>query len=63
MATREQINQADGDEDVAAPAIYYDVLRSFVTAVTQARKNAIANTTVPVPVTPKTIKYSSALDP
>ena len=63
MAKREQQNQGDGDEDAAAPAIASDVLRSLVTAVTQAMIPAIANTTLPVPVTPKTITYSSAIDP
>ena len=62
MATRSQRNKGDRDEDVAAPAINSDVLSSFVTAVTQAMMTAIANTMVPLPVTPKTITYSSVID-
>ena len=63
MAKREQRNQGDGDKDAAAPAIDSDVLRSLVTFVTQAMTTAIANATLPVPVTPKTITYSPAIDP
>ena len=63
MSTRKQINQGDGDEYAAAPAIASDVLRSLVTAVTQAMTTAIANATVPVPVTPNTITYYSTIDP
>ena len=62
MATRARRNQGDEYEDAAAPAISSDVLRILVTAVTQAMTTAIINATVPVPVTPKTITYSSAID-
>ena len=63
MANRERINQVNGDEDAATPAIAYNVLRSFVTSLTQAMTNDIANATVPIPVTPNTITYFSAIDP
>ena len=62
MATRARRNQGDGYEDAEASAISSDVLRSLVTAVTQAMATAIANATVPVPVTPKTITYFSVID-
>ena len=63
MTSRAQTNQGEGDEDVASPAISSDVFRILVTAVTQAMKTFIANATAPVPVTPKTITYSSTIDP
>ena len=63
MVTRAQTNQGDGDEDVASPDIYSNVFRILVTSVTQAMKTFIANETAPVPVTPKTITYSSTIDP
>ena len=63
MATRARINQDGRDKDAAAPAIASDVLSSLVMAVTQAMMTAIANTTVPVPVTSKTITYSSTINP
>ena len=63
MSTRARRNQGDGDEDKAAPSIASYLLRSLVTDVTEAMTTVIVNTTVPVPVTPKTITYSSAIDP
>ena len=63
MARRARRNQGDRDKDTSALAIDSDVLRSLVTAVTQAMMTAISNATVPVPVTPKTITYSSIIDP
>ena len=63
MAMRAQINQGDGDKDEAAPAIDSDVIRILVTAVTKAMVTAIANSTVPNPVTPNTITHSSAINP
>ena len=63
MATRSRRNQGDVDEDAAALAIAFNVLGSLITSVTQAMTTSIANATVPVPVTPKTIPYSSAIDP
>ena len=62
MAMRVRKNKGDGDKDAESPAIASDVLRSLVTAVTQAMTTVTANATVPVPVTPKTITYSSAID-
>ena len=62
METRTQINKGDGDEDAAAMAIASDVFRSLITAVTQATTTAFANATVPVPVTPKNITYSSVIN-
>ena len=44
------------------PSIASDVLRGLVADVTQVMTTAIANATVPVPVTPKTINYSSAIN-
>ena len=52
-----------GDEYAVAMAIASDVLKSLVTAVTHVMTNAIANTTVPVPVTLQTITFPSAIDP
>ena len=63
METRTRINKGDGDEDAAALAIASDVLRSLVTAITQAMTIAIANAMVPVPVTPKFITYYSTINP
>ena len=63
METRARRNQGDVDEDSAAPSIASNVLRILVTAVTQAMTTAIENATVPVPVTTKTINYSSVIDP
>ena len=63
MAKRARINRGNGDEDTESPSITYDVLRSLVMAVTQVMTTTIANVTVPVIVTPKTINYSSDIDP
>ena len=62
VATRAQSQQNDGDEDVAALAITYNVLRSLATAVTKSMTTAIANSTFLVTANPKTIMYSSAID-
>ena len=59
MSTRAQRHQNDGDKDAAAPAIASNVL----TAVTKSMMTAIANATIPVATTPKTITYFSAIDP
>ena len=56
-------NEGDGDEDAAAPSIASDVLRSLIMVVTEAMTTAIANTTVPVPVTSKNITYYFATKP
>ena len=61
MVTTTWRNQVNVDKDAAAPAIASDVLRSLVTAVTQAMTTATANAMVPVPVTPKTITYFSTI--
>ena len=63
MASRSRRNQGNRDEDAAAPANATNVLRSLVMAVTQAMTTAISNTTVTVPVMPKTTTYSSDIDP
>ena len=63
MVMRVQINQGDGHEDAAALSIASNVLRSLVMVITQVMTTAIANATVPVPITPNTITYSSAIDP
>ena len=63
MTTRAQINQGERGEDAAVPAYASNVLRSLVTAVTQAMTTTTANETVPVLVTPKTITYSLAINP
>ena len=61
LATRALSNKNDGNKDAAAKVIASNVLRSLVTAVTKAMKTAIANATVLVAVTPKTITYSSSI--
>ena len=63
MATRLRRQQNDIDEEAAAPYIASDVLRSLVMAVAKSMTPAIANATVLVASTPKTISYSSAIDP
>ena len=63
MAKRAQRNQNDRDEDAAALDVASNVLRSLVLDVTKAMMNATVNATVPVAVTSKNIKYSSAIDP
>ena len=63
MAKRAQRNQNDGDEDAAALDVASNVLRSLVLDVTKAMMNATVNAMVPVAVTSKNIKYSSAIDP
>ena len=56
-------NKGDRDEDTAPQSIAPDILRSLVWAITQVMTTAIANATVPVPVTPNTITYSFAINP
>ena len=63
MATRLRRQQNDIDEEAAAPYIASDVLRSLVMAVAKSMTPAIANATVLVASTPKTISYSSAIYP
>ena len=62
MATKAQINQGDRYKDAAAPSVASNFHRSLVTAVTKAMTTAIANATVPVPVIPNTITYSSVIN-
>ena len=63
ISTRSQRNQVNRDIDKAAPVIASNVLRIVSTAVTQEMATSIANATVHVPVTPKTITYSFDTDP
>ena len=63
MVMRARRNQGNGGKDASATEIASNVLRRLITAVTQTTTTAIANATVPIPVTPKTITYFSAINP
>ena len=63
METRAQINKCDGYKDAAAPDIASDILSRITKAVTQAMTTTISNATIPVYVTPKTITFTSSIDP
>ena len=63
MATRARRNKGGSDKDAASPAIVSYDPRSLVTYVTEAMTTTIANTTAPIPVTPKTITYSYVIKP
>ena len=63
METRARRQKNYDNKDATSPAISSDVLRSLITAVTKAMTTTISNATVLDADTPKTIMYSSNIDP
>ena len=63
MAMTAQRQKNYGNKYVVAPSIASDFIMSLVMAVNKAMMTTIANAIIPVAATPKTVTYSSVIDP